>query len=215
MMVMPANNSSAIVHYWAGAYPGSVGWLIGPRAAAKSKVRPWLPYALDNDAYSAFTSGAEWDESAWREMLTWARWQASKPRWAIVPDVVADAAGTLRNWLRYSGEVAAHGFPLAFAVQDGMTPSDVPSGAAVVFVGGSTPWKWRTVPMWAQAFPRVHVGRVNSPEKLWHCHDLGVESVDGTGWFRAGEGEGKQGRLERFFRGERDGQAELFAPLPA
>ena len=211
MMVMPANNSAAIVHYWAGAFPGSVGWLVGPAAAPKSKVRPWIPYALDNDAYSAFTSGQAWDEARWREMLTCARRQASKPRWAIVPDVVADASATLRNWLRYSSEVAAHGFPLAFAVQDGMEPRDVPGNAAVVFVGGSTPWKWRMVPMWARAFPRVHVGRVNTLDRLWLCKDLGIESVDGTGWFRAAEGEGKLDRLERFFRGERDGQTELFA----
>ena len=211
-MVMPGNYSASIVHYWAGAYPGKVGWLIGPRAAAKTAVRPWLPYALDNDAFSAFTSGQPWDEAAWREMLTWARRQASKPRWAIVPDVVADAAATLRNWLRYSGEVAAHGFSLAFAVQDGMTAADVPGNAEVVFVGGSTAWKWRTVPIWAQAFPRVHVGRVNSLERLWRCQDLGVESVDGTGWFRKGvQLSAEVRRLEAFLAGQRDGQTDLFA----
>ena len=31
----------------------------------------------------------------------------------------------------------------------------------------------------------VHVGRVNSMKRLRVCEDLGVDSVDGTGWFRA------------------------------
>ena len=38
--------------------------------------------------------------------------------------------------------------------------------------------------MWANAFPRVHVGRVNTLTKLLSCERLNVESVDGTHWFR-------------------------------
>ncbi len=77
-----------------------------------------------------------------------------------------------------------YGWPLAFAVQDGMTVEDVPGDADVIFVGGSTEWKWRTVAMWCAAFQRVHVGRVNTYRRLWECHDAGAESIDGTGWTR-------------------------------
>jgi hypothetical protein len=65
LMVMPANHSSAIVHYWAGKYPGRLGWLIGPTALPKTKLRPWMPFALDNDAFSAWAKSREWDEGAW------------------------------------------------------------------------------------------------------------------------------------------------------
>ena len=32
LMVMPSNNSSAIVHYWTGRYDGRIGLLVGPSA---------------------------------------------------------------------------------------------------------------------------------------------------------------------------------------
>src|SRR5208283_317973 len=79
---------------------------------------------------------------------------------------------------------AAYGFTPAFAVQDGMTPRDVPLGAGVVFVGGSTKWKRQTLEVWCGGFPRVHVARINTERWLWRCYALGAESCDGTGWFR-------------------------------
>jgi hypothetical protein len=65
-----------------------------------------------------------------------------------------------------------------------MSAADVPHGASVVFVGGSTAWKWRTVSNWCRDFPRVHVGRANTYKRLWQCHEVGAESCDGTGWMR-------------------------------
>ena len=54
----------------------------------------------------------------------------------------------------------------------------------VVFVGGTTAWKWKTLRTWTENFPRVHVGRVNTDRMLWMAHECGAESCDGTGWFR-------------------------------
>jgi hypothetical protein len=68
-----------------------------------------------------------------------------------------------------------------------MTPDDVPPETDVVFVGGSFDWKWDNLLMWTRNFPRVHVGRVNTEKRLWMAHEAGVESCDGTGWFRGGE----------------------------
>jgi hypothetical protein len=185
MMVMLANNSNPIVHYFAGRFPGKIGWLVGPSARHKTKLKRWIPYALDNDAYSAFSNHTQWSESDWFALLEWARQSGKKPLWVLVPDVVADKAATLERWQRYNPKVRE---TKAFAVQDGMTPDDVPEGAEVVFVGGTTQWKWRSLPMWAEHFPRIHVGRVNTLRRLWTCEELGVESCDGTGWFREGDG---------------------------
>ena len=80
--------------------------------------------------------------------------------------------------------MSAFGCPLAFAAQDGMTPADVPNNADVVFIGGTTSWKWRNLLSWTVAFPRVHVGRVNSRRLLEQAETAGAESCDGTGWFR-------------------------------
>ncbi len=189
-MVMPANNASAIVHYWAGKYPGRLGWLIGPTALPKTKLRPWMPFALDNDAFSAWAKKREWDESAWLAMLDTVKLSGMAPRWVLVPDVVCDRDATLAKWETHAPLAARYGWPLAIAVQDGMTPADLPDNC-VVFVGGSTDWKWRSLPMWAETGRRVHVGRVNEVERLHICERLGVEFVDGTGWMQ-GTTNGRQ-----------------------
>ena len=78
-----------------------------------------------------------------------------------------------------------------------MTPDDVPSEASVVFVGGTMEWKLRNLTMWTSAFDRVHVGAINTFKNLLRCQELGVESCDGTGWFR---GPKMTDTLHRYFR---------------
>jgi len=136
---------------------------------------------------------------------------SKKPRWIAVPDVVGNREATLRAWFAHSPRVATFGCPLAFVVQDGMTPDDVPPNASVVFVGGTDKWKMRSLPMFTAAFPRVHVGRINGEKGLWECHEAGAESCDGTGWMRCGEERAMPlmryleqstfGRLQSEFRG--------------
>jgi hypothetical protein len=207
MMVMPGTNSTGLVHWIAGKYPGRIGWLMGP--THRKRPRAWLPFALDNDAFSAWQKQKPWDVELWRDLLRWVRMTGRRPLWLLVPDVVTNREATLANWERYAPEAAAYGWPLAFAVQDGMQPEDVPASASVVFVGGSTLWKWRSLPTWAANFPRVHVGRVNELRRLWTCEDLGVESVDGSGWFMETDEGGRARRLLAWVTGERNETAEL------
>jgi hypothetical protein len=182
MLTMCANSSGTMFGWLAGRYPGLVGNLFGPQRSFT--VWPFAPYALDNGAFVAWERGTTWDAGAWLKMLE--RFQAKPipPLWAVVPDVVTDRERTIESWHRWLPMVRAAGFAPAFAVQDGMTPADVPPDAQVIFVGGSTAWKWQTMETWCQNFPRVHVGRVNSYGKLMRCYEAGAESTDGTGWFR-------------------------------
>lgn len=200
--MLMCGQSNQVWHYYAGRYPGKVGMLLGPSYFAKQAIRKWMPYALDNDAFTAWRNKTQWDKQAWEAMLQRAKLTGIAPLWVLVPDVVADRQATLESWERYAPIASKYGWPLAFAVQDGMTLSDVPHDAQVVFVGGTTEWKWRTLPMWAESGRRVHVGRVNELHRLWTCERLGVESVDGSGWFR-GTDQGRQGRLiELWINGE-------------
>lgn len=195
MLVMPANNSKWQVHYWAGKYGGlghlySIGSQRGPY--------PHLPYALDNGRFPAWSSGKEWDLEAYLSLLEWSMDASIKPLWVLVPDIVADAEGTLREWDLWSTAILEliPGATLAFAAQDGMSPDDVPANADVVFIGGSTEWKRQAIRPFCAAHPRVHVGRINTYRWLCYCADAGAESVDGTGWFR---GDKKQlAGLEQF-----------------
>jgi len=195
--VMPSNNSGMQIGYLAGKYPGRLGWLISPDGWRKPP--SWLPYALDNGAFGAWANKREWDEGKFMDLLDRASRHA-RPLWVVVPDVVMDRDATLERWAEWSPKVAEvlPYVPLAFAVQDGMDVEDVPENADVVFVGGSTEWKWKTVRTWTAKFPRVHVARVNSERKLWQCYEAGAESCDGTGWMRGGEERIEE--LERFLR---------------
>ena len=186
MMVMPSNNSGMQIGYLAGKFPQRLGWLISPDGWRKAP--SWMPYALDNGAFGAWTNGPQWDESAFTSMLEKAR-SHFRPRWVVVPDVVADRDATLKMWSKWFPivkDIIPH-VPLAFAVQDGMRKEDVPTNADIVFVGGTTEWKWRNLREWTQNFKRVHVARVNSERLLWMADKAGAESCDGTGWMRGGE----------------------------
>ena len=214
MLVMPADNTGILIGYLAGRFPGRVGHLFSPRPG-RVPCGPFsfMPFALDNGAYAA---GDNWDESEWFKLLDWAKLSGQVPAWALVPDVVGDRLRTLRKWDLYRSRLARYGWPLAFAVQDGMVSSDVPTDAQVVFVGGSTAWKWRTMAEWCRDFPRVHVGRVNSWRRLWQCHDAGAASCDGTGWTRGNTGDFRKypaliDYLEKSSNGGRARQLELLA----
>jgi len=194
MIVMPANASGWFWHCLARE-TGKIGHLFSPDA--QRGPWPWLPYALDNGAFSCWdqktnTFDAEkWQrtEDAWRRLLVWSQCAASPAMWAIVPDVPGNRDATLERWPRYAPDVIAAGIPPAIAAQDGMTPEDVRSLEPLpecVCVGGTTDWKWSTVEMWVHecADIGVHVLRCNAPDKLAWMQQLGVESTDGTGWNR-------------------------------
>jgi hypothetical protein len=196
MLVMPTNNSGIQIGYLCGKYPGRLGWLISPGGWRRPP--SWMPYALDNGAFGAWLNKREWDEQAFIDLLDRTRY-VPRPLWVAVPDVVADAEATKARWHEWSQRIReVIKTPLAFVVQDGMTVADVPDDADVLFVGGSTEWKWRNLKMWTDAHPRVHVGRVNSERLLWMAHDAGAESCDGTGWMRGGEDRLED--LERYLR---------------
>ena len=206
MIVMPACSSGWIWHCLARE-TGRIGHLYSP--GAQRGPWPWMPYALDNGAFSCWKPADntfdedKWrkNEHAWRSMLMWAQVAPTKPMWAIVPDIPGNSKLTLLRWKYYAGEVKDAGIPLAIAVQDGMTVDQVrrlQPVPKVICVGGTTEWKWETVEMWAKEFPRVHLLRCNAPTKLDWLESLGVESCDGTGWNR-GDRKQTQG-LEEWCR---------------
>jgi hypothetical protein len=185
VIVMPSNNTCWLVHYWAGKY-GNLAHLLGPSRVERPY--PHLPYALDNGAFGAWTNNIPWDREAFITHIERYAFLQLRPQWVVVPDVVADRELTIARWNHWAPLLKSdYHLNLAIAVQDGMTPADVEAlepRADVVFVGGSTEWKWETYSRWAKDFPRVHVGRVNTEGQLEKCAEAGVSSCDGTGWFR-------------------------------
>lgn len=201
-MVMPANSATWLVHYWQGLY-GGLGHLYTPER--KEVGYPHIPHAIDPGTYSYACRGqmGDWDPDRYMRMLDWAATQPKPPLWVGCPDWPFSWSISRELWHTWRADVAAYGWPVALVVQDGATVEEVRTmDADVIFVGGSTDWKWATVADWAAAFPRVHIGRCNSPAKLYELYDLGIESCDGTGWFR-GKAPQVVG-LEEFLRWQAD-----------
>ena len=180
MMIMPSNNSGFEAGRLFGKFPGQLGHLHSVDAPREPK--KGIPWALDNGVYGAWKKGRSWSEEPLYNFLE--DWATKNPMWVVVPDWVGDRDETLRRWDKHVPALQALQVPLAMAVQDGMTPKDVPTEADVVFIGGSFSWKWDNLDMWTASFPRVHVGRVNSYNLLLTAQRAGAESCDGTGWFR-------------------------------
>jgi hypothetical protein len=188
---MPTNNTGQVVKDLDARFPGRIAHLFAPGKGAWRT--PFADYAIDNGAWGEKKAGRTYPHGALLDMLR--KCEALElehgiaPTWIACPDVVFEAGPTLELWRSIAPWMRAlYGYKLALVVQDGMTEADVfalKERPDVIFVGGSTEWKWASLPMWTAFFPRVHVGRVNSPAKLWTCHALGVESIDGTGWAMA------------------------------
>lgn len=141
-------------------------------------------YALDNGAWTAFQQQEPFDERAFERALAKLGRDAD---WCVMPDVVAGGARSLElslRWMRRVLDATAVGM---LAVQDGMSAADVEEflGPRVgVFVGGSTPWKLRTMHTWCALAQRreawAHIARVNSRRRISACVTSGATSFDGS-----------------------------------
>ena len=186
MIVMVSNQTGSALADIGRRHPGRLGHLYSPGGLEKApKAQPdWVGgrYALDNGRFRLL-NGEEWSERDFLSMVDLAAERGLSPRFLTVPDLPGSHERTLDEWESWAPRLSAYGWPLAFVAQDGCDPGDVPHSADVVFLGGTTEWKWRSLEPFCASFQRVHVGRVNAYRRLIRCDRLGVESVDGTGWF--------------------------------
>lgn len=147
-----------------------------------------LPYGADNNALQGVDPDGlldMWDEieAADRRNL----------KFVAAPDAVELTAngprgsweGTLWLWRCWRPALIARKLPAAIVAQDGATVGTVPWDEIVcLFVGGSTSWKMsqQAALLIRAAAARgkwVHVGRVNSMQRLGHFDQLPVNSFDG------------------------------------
>lgn len=108
---------------------------------------------------------------------------------ATAPDVVGDAPATLSRSLPMLARIRRAHYPAALVAQDGLLAAATPWDAFdALFIGGTTAWKLGEAAAdlirAAKAHGKwVHVGRVNSEERVMHFRRMGaglVDSVDGT-----------------------------------
>lgn len=179
-MLMLVSGATATVR----RYPG-VGELIVPGAGNAPDSLRLVPgrWAMDNGAFAGF------DAAAFVDMLQ-AFYGRPGCRFVTAPDVVADCHATLERWPFWSRLIRGVGFVPALVAQDGLTVPEVPwREVGALFIGGSTEWKTGPQARGLCAYAKarglwVHVGRVNSRERIQAIHAMGADSFDGSGWSR-------------------------------
>lgn len=104
---------------------------------------------------------------------------------ATAPDALGDHPATVRRARPLLKRIKRLGFRAAFIAQDGWDEATTPwEEFDVLFIGGTTRFKFRGGRDAALAAKRhgkkVHMGRVNSLERLRAAFAIGCDSVDGT-----------------------------------
>lgn len=138
-------------------------------------------WALDNGAFVRWRKGMEWDPSVFEKDLS-SLSDLPSPDFVILPDLVAQGRASLAMSMEWFDRHPRPDWYLA--VQDGMTPWDIPwaCGLKGIFVGGTPEWKWESLPMWVRFAHRhgmpVHVGRISTPRKLIQARAMGADSGD-------------------------------------
>lgn len=185
MLYLAANNSK-VHRLRERGFP--LGWIMSPKGLRNPRA---LPFAIDNGLYHPPDDPPHGMKALppFYRMLDRIQRERWRPMFVVVPDVPYHGKASWELSKRHVWHVASRGFPTALAVQDGMSYDVLDDGRfGWVFVGGSTEWKWRTMPRWvAEAHARgmkAHVARVNTWPRIQLCQDAGADSADGTGIFR-------------------------------
>lgn len=161
-------------------YKPFLGWLNTPRSAMSfdtlQKTR--LPIGIDNSAFTFF------DEKRYRGLISRINCDVE---WITLPDVVGDAKTTTAMFHEWKTKID---LPRAYVGQDGCEDIEIPwNDFNCFFIGGTTEWKLSqeaaVVVKEAQRRGKlVHMGRVNSQKRLRYAYQLGVDSIDGSGYSR-------------------------------
>lgn len=167
------------------AHP-NLGRLVQPRhfSSIVKTARAGIPWAADNDAYNG-----GFDPDAFYAMLDTLA-GLTGCRFVAAPDVVGDAAATLRLFDTWDIAITSRGLPVALVAQNGLAPAGVPwDRIDALFIGGDDEFKLTgpAEPLIAEAKRRrkwVHMGRVNSERRISYAAALGCDSIDGTQYAR-------------------------------
>jgi len=142
-----------------------------------------FPYAIDNGAWTAHQKGEEWNRDLFLGVL---KAMGDEADFIVAPDIVAGGLDSLERTLEWLPRLESYRLVL-IPVQDGIEASDVESHLSDrvgIFLGGSTEWKERTIPLWGRVARRArcyyHVGRVNSKRRIYLCSSAGADSFDGS-----------------------------------
>lgn len=159
---------------------GRLGQIATP--AAGNRVLADVEWIADNAVFAGRYPGND----AYLAWLSERAERAGRCRFVVAPDVVGDAAATLARSAPMLPRIRTLGYWVAFVAQDGLEDLTVPwAYVDCLFIGGTTEWKLGAAARGLTAEAKeqgkwVHMGRVNSLERLRYARQIGCDSVDGT-----------------------------------
>lgn len=185
-MIYLAANHASVPRWRSTGLP--VGWMMSPKGWRP----PRVPFALDN--------GLFYDRATQRPkgmaylppfyaMVARTVEDGHSPMFVAVPDVPYNMKRSRDLSAKHRRHLKARypDIPLAVVLQDGANDDDL-DGYEWAFLGGSNEFKWGRLGYWADACRErgmpLHVGRVNSGDRITACFDAGAASADGTSWGR-------------------------------
>jgi hypothetical protein len=203
------------------ARPGELGAIWTP--AQGNRLPPGVTFCIDNGCgpgKDGQPGGGYPGDRGYLEVLSKMSARArGRCLFAAAPDVLGDAKATLERSAPFVYRIRGwFGLPVALVAQDGLERLDVPwTWFDVLFLGGSTAWKLgpAAAELTAEAHrrgKRVHMGRVNTRQRLRYAAYLGCDSADGTGITRAPD---KNLAQMLGWLGEVNGQVPLFTAATA
>jgi hypothetical protein len=164
---------------WRGPH---IGRLLSPRqySRAADTAQAGIPWAADNDCFQGL------DARAYRAMLE-DIYGLPGCKFVVSPDVVGDWEQTRQLWDEWRSDLSATWLPVAYVLQDGQPIEHVPWRAIdALFIGGSSEFKCSEVAhdlireARLRGGPWIHMGRVNTAQRMRLAKSWGVHSMDGT-----------------------------------
>ena len=159
---------------------GHLGQIATP--AAGNRVLADVDWIADNAVFAGRYPGND----AYLAWLSERAEHAGRCQFVVAPDVVGNAEETLALSAPMTPRIRMLGFWVALVAQDGLERLSVPwADIDCLFIGGTTEWKLGPAAQGLAAEAKeqgkwVHMGRVNSWERLRYARHIGCDSVDGT-----------------------------------
>lgn len=159
-----------------------IGQCIQPKNWGKFKKK--IPYFLDNNGYSDYIQGKDFNDRAFLNLLKKCEKYALEsdhwPDFVVCPDKLLDPTQTAKNWKVWQPIIKSMGFQVAFVCQPGF--DEIPSNANIIFTGGNKPFKFEIIEKLPKNRP-IHVGGIQATRLNW-CKEHGATSGDSSGFFR-------------------------------
>ncbi len=199
-MINFCQTSADWVHKYHGLHAVHAGLLRTPHSGhlVEKALELGMPWAMDNGCFTPAPKAGKKKPKISKEREQYGyepskiigmmrRFQGFPDcKFMVAPDVVCDHESTLLLFRAWLGTIQRFGFPVAFVLQNGVSVETVPWGSiAAIFIGGDTAFKYSdTVREIVKEAKRrgiwVHMGRVNTFERIRYAKSIGCDSADGT-----------------------------------